>query len=211
LFFRQVLYRDLGCASYMLGDSGEAVVVDPRWDIEEYLELARVERLRIVHVVDTHDHADHVSGRVRLAGATGARAHRPSNPADDCDDRIDAGDEIAVGNVRLRAIATPGHRPEHLAFAVSDLGLIEMTRQRVRQSHYQSMTGPCPTCDGTGRVFTPETIIRRMERSVRRMVNEGRKDNLLVKLHPEVAMYVLEEEKEPEPGRIGQELEKING
>ncbi|MEP6905143.1 MAG: Rne/Rng family ribonuclease [Gemmatimonadales bacterium] len=82
------------------------------------------------------------------------------------------------------------------AFAVSDLGLIEMTRQRVRQSHYQSMTGPCPTCDGTGRVFTPETIIRRVERSVRRMMIEGRKDNLLVKLHPEVAMYVLEEEKE---------------
>jgi ribonuclease G len=82
------------------------------------------------------------------------------------------------------------------AFAVSDLGLIEMTRQRVRQSHYQSMTGPCPTCEGTGRVFTPETIVRRMERSVRRMVIEGRKDNLLVKLHPEVAMYVLEEEKE---------------
>jgi ribonuclease G len=82
------------------------------------------------------------------------------------------------------------------AFAVSDLGLIEMTRQRVRQSHYQSMTEPCPTCAGTGRVFTPETIIRRMERSVRRMVVEGRKDNLLVKLHPDVAMYVLEQERE---------------
>ena len=82
------------------------------------------------------------------------------------------------------------------AFAVSDLGLIEMTRQRVRQSHYQSMTEPCPTCDGTGRVFTPETIVRRMERSVRRMVVEGRRDNLLVKLHPDVAMYVLEQERE---------------
>jgi ribonuclease G len=82
------------------------------------------------------------------------------------------------------------------AFAVSDLGLIEMTRQRVRQSHYQSMTEPCPTCEGTGRVFTPETIVRRMERSVRRMVVEGRRDNLLVKLHPDVAMYVLEQERE---------------
>ncbi|MDO8500369.1 MAG: Rne/Rng family ribonuclease [Gemmatimonadaceae bacterium] len=82
------------------------------------------------------------------------------------------------------------------AFAVSDLGLIEMTRQRVRQSHYQSMTEPCPTCTGTGRVFTPETIVRRMERSVRRMVVEGRRDNLLVKLHPDVAMYVLEQERE---------------
>jgi hydroxyacylglutathione hydrolase len=121
LFFRQVLYRDLGCASYMLGDGGEAVVVDPRWDIEEYLELARIEKLRIVHVVDTHDHADHVSGRVRLAGETGARPHRPSHRAEAREDRIDAGDELAAGNVRLRAIATPGHRPEHLAFAVSDL------------------------------------------------------------------------------------------
>ncbi|MGI9045011.1 MAG: Rne/Rng family ribonuclease [Gemmatimonadaceae bacterium] len=82
------------------------------------------------------------------------------------------------------------------AFAVSDLGLIEMTRQRVRQSHYQSMTEACPTCAGTGRVFTPETIVRRMERSVRRMVVEGRRDNLLVKLHPDVAMYVLEQERE---------------
>lgn len=82
------------------------------------------------------------------------------------------------------------------AFAVSELGLIEMTRQRVRQSHYQSMTEACPTCGGSGRVFTPETIVRRMERSVKRMVVEGRKDNLLVKLHPEVAMYVLEQERD---------------
>jgi ribonuclease G len=82
------------------------------------------------------------------------------------------------------------------AFAVSDLGLIEMTRQRVRQSHYQSMTEACPTCDGTGRVFTPETIVRRMERSVKRMVLEGKRDSVVVKLHPDVALYVLKEEKD---------------
>ncbi|HEU4990712.1 MAG: Rne/Rng family ribonuclease [Gemmatimonadota bacterium] len=82
------------------------------------------------------------------------------------------------------------------AFAVSDLGLIEMTRQRVRQSHLQNMTEPCPTCAGTGRVFTAETIVRRVERSVRRMGVEGKKDPLVVKLHPDVAMYVLEEEKD---------------
>ncbi|HEY4671300.1 MAG TPA: Rne/Rng family ribonuclease, partial [Gemmatimonadaceae bacterium] len=82
------------------------------------------------------------------------------------------------------------------AFAVSDLGLIEMTRQRVRQSHYQSSTEACPTCSGTGRVLTPETIVRRMERSVKRMAVEGRRDNLLVKLHPDVAMYVLEQERD---------------
>ena len=82
------------------------------------------------------------------------------------------------------------------AFAVSDLGLIELTRQRVRQSHLQQMTEACPTCAGTGRVFTPETIVRRMERSVRRIAVEGRRDSLVVKLHPDTAMYVLENEKE---------------
>jgi ribonuclease G len=82
------------------------------------------------------------------------------------------------------------------AFAVSELGLIEMTRQRVRQSHLQSMTEPCSTCHGTGRVFTPETIVRRMERSVRRIAVEGRRDNLVIKLHPDAAMYVLENERD---------------
>lgn len=82
------------------------------------------------------------------------------------------------------------------AFAVSDLGLIEMTRQRVRQSHLQSMTEPCAVCHGTGRVFTAETIVRRMERSVRRMAAEGRRDHLVVRLHPDTAMYVLEQESD---------------
>ena len=82
------------------------------------------------------------------------------------------------------------------AYAVSDLGLIEMTRQRVRQSHFHAMTEPCPICAGTGRVFTAETIVRRMERAVRRVASEGRRDALVVKLPPDVALYVLQEEKE---------------
>jgi ribonuclease G len=92
------------------------------------------------------------------------------------------------------------------AFAVSDLGLVEMTRQRVRQSHLQSMTEPCETCHGTGRVFTPETIVRRMERSVRRMAVEGRRDSMIVRLHPDVAMYVLEQEQD-----LVRKLEKVAG
>src|SRR6478752_470497 len=82
------------------------------------------------------------------------------------------------------------------AFAVSELGLIEMTRQRVRQSHLQNMTEACPTCHGTGRVFTAETITRRVERSVRRVGLEGKKDPMVVRVHPDVAMYVLENEKD---------------
>ncbi len=82
------------------------------------------------------------------------------------------------------------------AYAVSDLGLIEMTRQRVRQSHFHAMTEPCPTCQGTGRVFTAETIVRRMERAVRRLASEGRRDPIVIKFPPDVAFYVLEQEKE---------------
>ncbi|MGH2866976.1 MAG: MBL fold metallo-hydrolase, partial [Solirubrobacteraceae bacterium] len=108
------------CASYVLGDHGEAVVVDPRWDIDVYLELARDEDLQIVQVLDTHDHADHVSGRLQLAAVTGARARR-ADPDGEDPERIAPGEEIAVGQLRIRAVASPGHRPEHLAFAVSDL------------------------------------------------------------------------------------------
>lgn len=80
------------------------------------------------------------------------------------------------------------------AFAVSDLGLIEMTRQRVRPSLLQSMTEACPSCSGTGRVFLPETVVRRLERSLRRAAVEGRDRRMTVRLHPEVALYLLEEE-----------------
>jgi glyoxylase-like metal-dependent hydrolase (beta-lactamase superfamily II)/rhodanese-related sulfurtransferase len=121
VLFRQVLYHDLGCASYLLGDAGEAIVVDPRWDIGPYLEIAASQHLRIAHVIDTHDHADHVSGRLRLARATGARSHRPAPGEDGAGEVVVAGDEIIVGSVCLTAVPTPGHRPEHLTFLVSDL------------------------------------------------------------------------------------------
>ena len=121
MLFRQVLYQDLGCASYLLGDAGEAIVVDPRWDIAPYLEIAASQHLRIAHVIDTHDHADHVSGRLRLARATGARSYRPGPVKDGAGEVVAAGDEIIVGSVCLTAVPTPGHRPEHLTFLVSDL------------------------------------------------------------------------------------------
>jgi ribonuclease G len=80
------------------------------------------------------------------------------------------------------------------AFAVSELGLVEMTRQRVRPSLWHSMTTECPDCKGTGRVFTPEVVARRLERSLKRAGRERRERQLAVRLHPEVALYLLEEE-----------------
>jgi ribonuclease G len=80
------------------------------------------------------------------------------------------------------------------AFQVSDLGLIEMTRQRVRPSLYQTQTEPCPTCGGTGRIFTPETVVRRIERALRRAGAAGSERQITLRVHPEVALFVMEEE-----------------
>jgi ribonuclease G len=92
------------------------------------------------------------------------------------------------------------------ALAVSELGLVEMTRQRVRPSLWHSMTTDCPTCAGTGRVFTPEVVARRLERALKRAGHERRERQLSVRLHPEVALYLLEDEP-----RLLQSLTKITG
>ncbi len=78
--------------------------------------------------------------------------------------------------------------------AREELGLVEMTRQRVRPSLWHSMTAECPTCHGTGRVFRPEVVVRRMERSLKRAGAEHRERQLAVRLHPEVALYLVEQE-----------------
>jgi glyoxylase-like metal-dependent hydrolase (beta-lactamase superfamily II)/rhodanese-related sulfurtransferase len=121
MFFRQLLHDDLGCASYLVGSRGRAAVVDPKWEIDEYLEIAAAQRLRIEHVLETHNHADHLSGRGRLIAATGATAYI-SAAADVGYEHVPLhdGDELELGDVRIRALATPGHRPEHMAFLVGD-------------------------------------------------------------------------------------------
>ncbi|MGH7459143.1 MAG: Rne/Rng family ribonuclease [Longimicrobiaceae bacterium] len=91
------------------------------------------------------------------------------------------------------------------AFEVSELGLIEMTRQRVRASLYHRQTGPCPACAGTGRIFTPDTVARRVERTLRRMAADHARATVTVRLHPEVALHLLEEESELIP-RLEREL-----
>ena len=80
------------------------------------------------------------------------------------------------------------------AYEVSDLGLIEMTRQRVRPSLFHSLTQACEHCAGTGRVYTPATVVRRIERSIDRVSASKSERRLVVRLHPEVALQLLEEE-----------------
>jgi glyoxylase-like metal-dependent hydrolase (beta-lactamase superfamily II)/rhodanese-related sulfurtransferase len=123
MLFRQITHDDLGCASYLVGDenAGVAAVVDPRLEIDEYLRLARYAGVHIEHILETHNHADHVSGHGRLAVATGAtiHVHREADP-DYYHEPFDDGWELQLGSVTVRAIHTPGHRPEHTAFALID-------------------------------------------------------------------------------------------
>jgi glyoxylase-like metal-dependent hydrolase (beta-lactamase superfamily II) len=119
--FVQFVDDDLGCASYLVGGDGEAVVVDPAFAIEQYVEAAAREGVRIVRVVETHNHADHLSGHGRFALEYGLPVSisplaRPEYPFDPLED----GDVVGAGSARIRAVHTPGHRPEHTAFVVDD-------------------------------------------------------------------------------------------
>jgi glyoxylase-like metal-dependent hydrolase (beta-lactamase superfamily II) len=121
VIFRQIIHDDLGCASYLVGDgdAATAAVVDPRFEIEEYLDLARYLGVRIEHVLETHTHADHVSGTA--AGRDDRRHHpRPSGRRGRVPPRaVRARVELALGSCGC-ARSTPRSRPEHTAFALID-------------------------------------------------------------------------------------------
>jgi glyoxylase-like metal-dependent hydrolase (beta-lactamase superfamily II)/rhodanese-related sulfurtransferase len=123
VLFEQFLDDDLGCASYLVGDehAGIAVVVDPPYHVEPVLAEAARRGVRLVGVLETHTHADHVSGHGRLALEHGLpiRVHRAAE-ATFAHEPLDEGTEVEVGDVVLRTIHTPGHRPEHCCFAVTD-------------------------------------------------------------------------------------------
>jgi glyoxylase-like metal-dependent hydrolase (beta-lactamase superfamily II)/rhodanese-related sulfurtransferase len=121
--FKQFVDPDLGCASYLIADekAGEAVVVDPAYAIEQYLKEAERWGVRITRVVETHNHADHVSGHGRLALEQDAAVSiHPLAEAQYPFDPIEDGDELHVGEVTMRVLHTPGHRPEHCALLVGD-------------------------------------------------------------------------------------------
>ena len=123
MIFRQFVHDDLGCASYVIGDehAGIAAVVDPKLEIDDYLAFARYVRVSIEHVLESHNHADHVSGHGRLAAATGATIHVHREAEVDYEhEPFDDGWELELGTLRVRAMHTPGHRPEHTAFALVD-------------------------------------------------------------------------------------------
>lgn len=130
MFLERIYDEDLAHASYIIAcqASGEAIVVDPRRDIEIYRDITDRHGLRITIVAETHIHADFLSGARELAAATGASIAVSDEggedwtygPAFDGAVRMKDGHEITLGNITLRAVHTPGHTPEHLSFLVTD-------------------------------------------------------------------------------------------
>ena len=131
MLLRRLYDSSLAQASYLLGcqATGEALVIDPNRDIEQYERVAREEGLRITAVTETHIHADFVSGSRELAASTGARLLLSGEGGRDWQyafiepDRatlLHDGTTFMVGNLRLDVLHTPGHTPEHLSFLVTD-------------------------------------------------------------------------------------------
>jgi hydroxyacylglutathione hydrolase len=125
MIFRPFYYYDLGCAAYLLGCGtlGTCAVVDPRAeDLDTYITFAAAKKMRITHVIDTHVHADHRSGGVDLAARTGADycLHEAADVSAKFT-RLHDGQEIELGNTRLKVLHTPGHSPESVCLVGTDL------------------------------------------------------------------------------------------
>jgi hydroxyacylglutathione hydrolase len=127
MLFKHFFEPGLAQSSYLIGcqATGEALVIDPRRDIAEYLESARKERLRITHVSETHIHADFLSGARELATSTQATLLLSDEGGSDWQYRfphsgLRDGSSFNVGNIRIEALHTPGHTPEHISFLITD-------------------------------------------------------------------------------------------
>jgi hydroxyacylglutathione hydrolase len=125
---RQFVIPGLGHLSSLIADdaSGVAAVVDPRRDVDAYLDAAATDGVRITHVLETHLHNDYVSGGRDLAALTGA-THVIGAGADLAYEHrgVRHGETVDLGGLRFTALETPGHTPEHVSYAVGDTSRAE--------------------------------------------------------------------------------------
>lgn len=119
--FKQFYLGCLSHASYYLGSEGDAAVIDPQRDVQQYIDEADANGQKIKYVIETHSHADFVSGHIELAERTGAEivygsranTHFPTLKVND-------GDELSVGKIKLSFLETPGHTPEGITILADD-------------------------------------------------------------------------------------------
>ena len=151
MFFQQFTTPGLGCFSYMIGCplEGTAAVVDPRRDIDIYLETAKNNRMRITHIFDSHVHADHISGTRELARATGANIYiHESAPVGYEAKKLSAGDVFDFGAAIIKVLHTPGHTPNSISLLVTDVA-------RDKDAPQMILTGDLLFVGDTGRPDLP--------------------------------------------------------
>lgn len=184
MFFQQIATG--GCQSYVLGCEAtcSAVIVDPAQpQVDRYLGLATREGLRVKYVIDTHTHADHFSATRQLAATLGVPVvmHRAS-PAPHAELRLDDGDMLVVGNLRLRALHTPGHTGDSMCLVAED----------------RVLTGDTLLIGGTGRTDLPTGDPEQLYDSL---------FGKLLTLDPALLVYPAHDYKERGHSTIGAEIE----
>lgn len=129
MFVKRFFEPSIAQASYLIGcqANGEAIVIDANRDIDQYVQAAAQEGLRITHVTETHIHADYVSGSRELAHKTGGTLYLSDEGDADWKytfinegQPLHHGERLQLGNIRIDVLHTPGHTPEHLTFLVTD-------------------------------------------------------------------------------------------
>lgn len=127
MFFQHVYDKSLAQASYFIGcqKAGVALVIDPKRDIDTYLEIAKANNMKITHVTETHIHADFLSGSRELAAVTGAEMFLSDEGGEGWQYEfkhtgLKDGSVITVGNLTFQIIHTPGHTPESISFLLTD-------------------------------------------------------------------------------------------
>lgn len=122
MFVEKIKTPGLAHLSYVIGSGGVAAVVDPRRDVEVYIEIALAKDCRITHIFETHRNEDLISGAPVLAALTGADVHHGPNSAGNVRyaDVVREGDEFAIGKAKLTVLETPGHTDDSLSFVLAD-------------------------------------------------------------------------------------------
>ena len=180
MFFKQFYLGCLAHASYLIGSDGEAAVVDPQRDVDEYLAEASAQGLQVKYVIETHLHADFVSGHQEIAARTGAQIVFGAQAGVEFDHRaVRDGEEIRLGHVVLRFIETPGHTPEGICILVSDTAIPDKPAKLLTgDTLFIGDVGRPDLAGGKG--YTPQTMAEMMYDSL-----HGK----LLKLPDEVEVY----------------------
>jgi hydroxyacylglutathione hydrolase len=127
MYFQHVYDKTLAQASYFIGcqKAGVAAVIDPKRDIDTYLEIAKQNNMQITHVFETHIHADFLSGARELAAVTGAKMYLSDEGGEGwqyefAHEGVKHGSQVMIGNLKIDVLHTPGHTPESISFLLTD-------------------------------------------------------------------------------------------